>query len=87
MSSPATADTFTRAHCLGTNLHDGRGDGESLAALVARHCAAVEVCSGCPCVDPCVRLYRSMPRSARGFGVWAGRSADLGHLRPEEDTA
>lgn len=72
-----TADTFARARCLGSTAHDGRGDGESRAHLVARHAAAVEVCQGCPCSTACAALHQSMPRTAQAFGVWSAVSHDL----------
>lgn len=84
--STADVETFLAAHCLGSTLHDGRADGESTANLLERHTAAIEVCAGCPCATSCAALHRTLPRSARAFGVWAGKSADLRTLTTTKET-
>ncbi len=85
----ADSDTFTAAHCLGHHhLHDARHDGEPLADLETRHRAAAEVCTGCPGFTLYAALHRSLPRSARAFGVWAGQSFDrTTTIKSKENTA
>lgn len=79
MTGPRLADpaAFERARCVGRHeLFDARQDHESPLALAQRHQVAVDICTGCPCLAPCADLYRTLPRAARGFGVWAGRSRE-----------
>lgn len=86
LAALACAPALPGARCRGRpHLFDGADRGEPADVVTQRHALAVELCAGCPSLDPCSAWIDSLPARDRPAGITAGQLHPRGPGRPRKD--